>query len=142
MPVLTEVRSIIAGGNRVLMNRLDMLRLGLKEGDRVRLVSATNPEGVWDLGNGRKVEVAGPVKGVEGIRPGTVAVSWHYGHWAYGAGEYEINGVRVPGDPRRAEGLCANVVMRLDTKLGNMCLTDPIGGSASFYDTRVRVERA
>lgn len=29
-----------------------------------------------------------------------------------------------------------------DTKLGNVCLTDPIGGSASFHDTRVRVERA
>jgi len=134
--------ALLPGGNSVLMNRLDVLRLGLKDGDRVRLVSATNPEGVWDLGNGQKVEIAGPVKEVEGMRPGTVAVSWHYGHWAYGAGDFEVDGVRVPGDPRRAVGLCANAVMRLDTKLGNVCLTDPIGASASFYDTRVRVERA
>lgn len=32
--------------------------------------------------------------------------------------------------------------MLLDTKMKTTSLTDPIGGSASFYDTRVKVEKA
>lgn len=127
--------------NYVLMNRADLLRLGLRDGDLVKLASPTNPDGVWDLGNGQKVSISGKVKGLEGIRPGTVAVSWHYGHWAYGAGDVIVNGQRIAGDPRRSAGLCPNAVMRLDQTLGNVCLSDPIGGSASFYDTRVKVLR-
>ncbi|HFD39759.1 MAG TPA: molybdopterin oxidoreductase [Anaerolineae bacterium] len=125
--------------NYVLLNRSDVNRLGLEDGAEVKLVSASNPEGVWDLGNGDKLEVRGKVKGLEGIRPGTVAVSWHYGHWAYGAGDIVVDGQVIPGDGRRAKGLCPNAVMREDAALKNICLTDPIGGSASFYDTKVKV---
>jgi anaerobic selenocysteine-containing dehydrogenase len=35
--------------NPVLMNALDAERLGLRDSDRVRLISASNPDGVWDL---------------------------------------------------------------------------------------------
>ncbi|RMH43590.1 MAG: twin-arginine translocation signal domain-containing protein [Deltaproteobacteria bacterium] len=125
--------------NHVLMNRRDAARLGLRDGQRVRLVSASNPKGAADLGNGQSVEIAGPLSVVEGIVPGAVAVSWHFGHWAYGSRPVEIDGVRVPGDARRAAGLCPNPVMQIDPKLGDVCLTDPIGASASFYDTRVAV---
>jgi hypothetical protein len=31
--------------------------------------------------------------------------------------------------------------MRLDPVVGDVCLTDPIGGSASFYDTVVKLEK-
>ena len=31
--------------------------------------------------------------------------------------------------------------MWLDPVVGDVCLTDPIGGSASFYDTYVRLEK-
>lgn len=125
--------------NPIFMNREDAQRLGIREGQVVTLVSRTNPDGVWDLGNGLKVAIAGRVKLVEGLRPGVVAVSWHYGHWAYGASDVVIDGVRVRGDRRRGGGLCPNAVMLVDDRLGDVCLTDPIGGSASFYDTRVRV---
>jgi anaerobic selenocysteine-containing dehydrogenase len=131
----------ILAENYVLMNRGDMQRLGLRDGDMVKLVSATNPEGVWDLGNGGKLVVSGRAKGLEGIRPGTVAVSWHYGHWAYGARDIVVDGQLIAGDPRRSAGLCPNAVMRIDEALGDVCLTDPIGGSASFYDTRIKVVR-
>ena len=70
-----------------------------------------------------------------------VAVSWHYGHWADGSAEVVVNGQRVPGDERRGKGLCPNAVMLLDEAMETTCLTDPIGGSASFYDTPVTLQR-
>ncbi len=127
--------------NYVLINRTDADRLGLIDDDNVKLVSATNKDGVWELGpHGRRL-VAGKVKTCEGLRPGVVAVSWHYGHWAYGSAEVVVNGQRVPGDERRGKGLCPNAVMLLDEGMETTCLTDPIGGSASFYDTPVTLQR-
>jgi tetrathionate reductase subunit A len=38
--------------NPVLMNASDAASLGLKDGDLVKIVSASNPNGVWDLQNG------------------------------------------------------------------------------------------
>ncbi|RMG91891.1 MAG: molybdopterin oxidoreductase, partial [Candidatus Dadabacteria bacterium] len=125
--------------NYILMNSRDAKALGLEDGSRAKIVSASNPDGVWDLRNGRKVPIAGRVKVVEGIRPGVVAVSWHAGHWAYGASDQEVDGKLVRGDRRRATGLCPNAAMRVDPALGDMCLTDPIGASSSFYDTKVKV---
>lgn len=127
--------------NHVMMNRRDAARLGLRSGERVRLVSRTNPEGQVNLGPAGYVEVAGPLEVVEGIAPGVVAASWHFGHWAYGSREVLIDGERVPADRRRAAGLCPNPVMLVDPRLGEVCLTDPIGGSASFYDTFVAVKK-
>jgi hypothetical protein len=86
--------------------------------------------------------VQGKVKLIQGIRPGTVAISWSYGHWAYGSNDVVIDGETVPGDPRRGTGIVPNPAMWLDPVVGDVCLTDPIGGSASFYDTRVRLEKA
>jgi len=51
-------------------------------------------------------------------------------------------GAAVKGDGRRGTGICPNVVMRGDDSIGDGCLTDPIGGSASFYDTMVNVVKA
>ncbi|GAB4575189.1 MAG: molybdopterin-dependent oxidoreductase [Anaerolineae bacterium] len=126
--------------NFVYLNRQTAEEKGLADGDRVRVVSASNPDGVWRLGDTER-PVVGTVRVVEGLRPGTVAVSWHYGHWAYGAGDVTINGVVVPGDERRAGGVCTNAVLREDPTLGNVCLQDLIGASASFYDTMVRLEK-
>jgi len=52
-----------------------------------------------------------------------------------------VDGQLIAGDSRRSAGLCPNAVMRIDEALGDVCLTDPIGGSASFYDTRIKVVR-
>jgi anaerobic selenocysteine-containing dehydrogenase len=88
------------------------------------------------------VLTGGKVKPIEGVRPGVVVVSHHYGHWAYGANDVVIDGEKVRGDDRRKKGLSPNGAMRLDEHTKTSCLTDPIGGSASFYDTRVRLVRA
>ena len=128
--------------NYVLVSKSDAQAYGLKDGDTVRVVSPSS-SGLIDLGNGTQAKVEGKVKTLEGMRPGTVAVSWHYGHWnAYGArAEIEIDGSRITTDVRRATGLCPNPVMQVDTSIGKVGLTDPIGGGASFFDTRVKLEK-
>ncbi len=128
-------------GNKVLINRRDGVRLGIRDGDRARLTSKTNPTGEVDLRDGTKMKVEGEVKLIEGIRPGVVAVSWHYGQWnAYGASDkIVVDGTRIKPDPRRAVGLCSNLINRVDESVGRAGLTDPIGGSVSFYDTDVKV---
>ncbi|MFQ5342580.1 MAG: molybdopterin dinucleotide binding domain-containing protein, partial [Anaerolineae bacterium] len=131
--------SAILPENGVLMNRRDAEALGIRDGDLVRITGKSNPDGVWNLGHGRVRPVEGKAKVIEGIRPGVVAVSWHYGHWAYGSSDVVVDGQVIAGDPRRGTGLCTNAVLRVDDATGNSCLSDPIGGSASFYDTRVRV---
>ncbi|MFQ5459228.1 MAG: molybdopterin dinucleotide binding domain-containing protein, partial [Anaerolineae bacterium] len=136
------IETAVMKENFILLNRADAEDRGLADGDRARVVSASLPDASVSLGDGRVYEVAGRVKVVEGIRPGTAAVSWSYGNWAYGSNDVEVDGEVVVGDRRRATGLVPNPAMRVDDVLGDVCLTDPIGGSASFFDTRVRVEKA
>jgi anaerobic selenocysteine-containing dehydrogenase len=135
------VQTAILPENYILMNSQDANRIGLKDGSRARIVSASLPDARFDLGDGRSYTVAGKVKVTEGMRPGTVAVSWSYGHWAYGSNDVEVDGQVVRGDARRASGIVPNPAMRVDPVLGDVCLTDPIGGSASYYDTKIRVEK-
>ncbi|MDO8612128.1 MAG: molybdopterin-dependent oxidoreductase [Dehalococcoidia bacterium] len=124
------------------INKKDAERLGLDDGDKVRVLSASNPEGVWDLKNGTKKPMIGKVKVIEGIRPGVISFSLGMGHWAYGSGDVEIDGEVIKGDERRAKGLHANAAMRTDTVNPNTCLSDVVGGSAVFYDTRVKLVKA
>lgn len=131
----------VAPENYVLMNAQDAARLGIRDGDMVKVISPDNPEGVWDLGNGQKKPMVGKVKVVQGLRPGVIAFSLGHGHWAYGASDISIDGRVIRGDPRRATGVHANAAMRVDPYLKNTCLVDPVGGSAVFYDTRVKVVR-
>lgn len=128
--------------NFVLLNKVDAERLGLDDGDRVKLASSSLPDGSFDIAEGRSHEVSGKVKRVQGVRPGVVVVSHHYGHWAYGSDDVVIDGETVKGDDRRNKGLNPNPAMRLDDHTKTACLTDPIGGSASFYDTRIKLVKA
>ena len=125
--------------NSVILNEVDATRLGLKDGQTVKLVSASNPEGVWDLKNGQKRPIAGKLRVIQGIRPGVVAFSLGHGHWAYGSEDVRVDGKVIKGDPRRGKGLHGNAAMRVDPVLGNTCLEDPTGGSAVFYDTQVKL---
>jgi anaerobic selenocysteine-containing dehydrogenase len=125
--------------NFVLMNAADASSRGLAEGDLVKITSPTNLEGIWDLANGNTLPIAGKVKTTQAIRPGVIGFSLGFGHWAYGGVDVMINGVNVSGDQRRVKGIHANAAMRVDPYLGNTCLVDPVGGSAVFYDTQVKV---
>jgi anaerobic selenocysteine-containing dehydrogenase len=128
--------------NSVILNEVDAGRLGLKDGQTVKIVSATNPTGVWDFANGQERPMAGRLRVIQGIRPGVVAFSLGHGHWAYGSTDVRVDGEVVKGDPRRGKGVHANAAMRVDPVLGNTCLSDLTGGSAVFYDTQVKVTGA
>jgi anaerobic selenocysteine-containing dehydrogenase len=125
--------------NFIEISAADAQRLGLQTGDQVKVVSATNPEGVWDLAQGRTRPMIGKVRVEQGIRPGVVAFSLGFGHWSNGAGQMVIDGVPIPGDTRRATGVHANAAMRLDPVLKNTGLVDPVGGSAVFYQSQVKL---
>jgi anaerobic selenocysteine-containing dehydrogenase len=125
--------------NYVEVAAQDARRLGLKYGDQVRIVSASNTDGVWDLGNGKRIPMQGKVKVLEGIRPGVVAFSLGHGHWAQGAVAFEIDGKTLTRDERRAKGFHANAAMRVDPVLKNTTLSDVVGGSAVFYQTQVKL---
>jgi anaerobic selenocysteine-containing dehydrogenase len=125
--------------NFIEISALDSQRLKLKDNDLAKIVSASNPEGVWDFGNGRKKAMVGKIKVLQGIRPGVVAFSLGHGHWAYGAGDVVIDGERIRADSRRATGVHANAAMRLDPVLKNTGLVDTVGGSAVFYQSPIKL---
>lgn len=127
--------------NYIAVAATDAKRLGLKDGDLVKVSSASNPDGVWNLGNGNVKEMVGKVKVIQGIRPGNIAFALGYGHWAYGASDVVINGQTIKGDPRRATGVHANAAMRVDPVLGDVSLSDLTGGSVVFYDTQVKLTK-
>lgn len=126
--------------NSVQMNPADATQLGLRNGDMVKISSATNPAGEWDFGPPLgKRPIAGAVKIIQGLRPGVISFSLGHGHWATGSTDVSIDGVLIKGDPRRAKGVHGNAAMRTDPLITDMCLTDPVGASAVFYDTMVKV---
>jgi anaerobic selenocysteine-containing dehydrogenase len=125
----------------LLINSQDARKLHIKDGDMVRVTSSSNPKGEYDLQNGRKHPIEGKAKVTEGIRPGVVAFPLGFGHWASGSADMEIDGTIVKGDPRRAVPLHANGAMQLDPVMGNVTLSDLAGGSAVFYDSKVKVEK-
>jgi len=146
----TKSRTIANGWLRELLpenflqvSRADAARLGLQGGDLVRVESASNPTGLLDLGNGESKPMEGRVRISEGIRPGVIAYSLGFGHWAYGSRDIEVTDggttTVIQGDPERAKGVHLNPVLRTDPHITNTCLEDLVGGSAVFYDTRVRL---
>lgn len=117
------------------INPMDARRLGLKNGDWVRISSANHTKGV-----------SGPVRILPGVRPGVVTFAHSFGHWHYDSGLWTINGKTYEGDAYLNGRSRFNSVMRLDPSLTDAsgwgtCMEDPIGGSACYYDTRVKVEK-
>jgi tetrathionate reductase subunit A len=124
------------------MSASDARRLRLQDGDLVRLLSASNPDGAWDLQDGTSKPMIGKLKVVEGMRPGVVSFGLGFGHWASGARDVVIDDTIIEGDPRRAAGFHGNGAMRIDPFLGNTTLSDIAGGSAVFYDSKIKVVKA
>jgi anaerobic selenocysteine-containing dehydrogenase len=125
--------------NFILMHADDAQARGLNDGDNVRIMSATNPAGEWDFGNGHTQGMIGKVRTTQGMRPGVIGFSLGSGHWAYGSQDVTINDITIKGDPVRVKGIHANAAMRTDPLITNTTLFDPVGGSAVFYDTNVKV---
>lgn len=134
--------SSLLPANYILINTATAAKLGFKAGEKARIISATNKKGEWELPNRDSKPMVGEIKIVEGIRPGVVAVSWHFGHWGYGSSDTSIDGKVVKGDVRRRTGLCPNAAMLIDPVLKNACMSDPIGASSSFSDTSIKLIKA
>jgi anaerobic selenocysteine-containing dehydrogenase len=137
--ITNQYLSEIMPENEIIVNTVDAKRLGLKEGQKVKVVSATNTEGVWDLKNGTKKPMVGKVRVTETIRPGIVTFTLGHGLWATGGDDMIIDKKLVKGDPRRRAGVHANAAMWIDPYLKNTCMIDKVGGSVSFYDTKVKL---
>jgi anaerobic selenocysteine-containing dehydrogenase len=116
--------------NFIEMNPQDAEARDLQTGDRARLTSASAPQGVEGL-----VQVTGTVA------PGVVAVSHHFGHWEMSSRAHRVNGTNIAYDASRGAGINATPLMRADPVFPNVTLQDRVGGSASFYDTRVEVRK-
>jgi anaerobic selenocysteine-containing dehydrogenase len=116
--------------NPVEISAIDAAALRVETGDRVKVTSASNREGI-----------VGKARVTQGLKPGVVAISHHYGHWESHAWPIEINGAVLPHDPSRGAGVQPNVIMRTDNRYRNVGLQEPIGGSCSFYDTWVKVKK-
>ncbi|MBW1980076.1 MAG: molybdopterin-dependent oxidoreductase [Deltaproteobacteria bacterium] len=114
----------------VQINASDAARLNIEHGDLVRVYSSSNPEGVQ-----------GKAWVTQGMRPGIVAIPHSLGHWQYSSKSFEVDGKKTAYAEWIGKGCSANPVMMLDPHLQDVCLTDPIGGSASFFDSRVAIEK-
>jgi anaerobic selenocysteine-containing dehydrogenase len=125
--------------NGVIINKADADKIGLKDGDRVKVASATNPEGVWDFKNGVRKPMIGRVQVTQTVKPGVITFNLGFGHWATGSSDVTIDGKVIKGDPRRAAGVHLNAAMYIDPYLKNTPLQDPVGGSAVFYDPKVKL---
>ncbi len=114
--------------NGIQIAAADAERFGIRNGDAVWVVT---PEGR------RK----GFARVRQGLRPGVIAYEVGYGHWGYGATNYQIDGKRVEGDKVRRAGIHLNPILRRDPDVWQMSLMDLVGGSVVFFNTRARLEK-
>jgi tetrathionate reductase subunit A len=116
--------------NPVEISAADAAAMRVQTGDKVKVSSVSNRKGI-----------VGRAKVTQGLKPGVVAISHHYGHWEQHSRPALIDGVEAPHDPSRGAGLQPTLIMRTDGKYRNVSLQEPIGGSCCFYDTQVRVKK-
>jgi tetrathionate reductase subunit A len=131
--------------NFILMHTDDAMRLRLKSMDAVRLTARHLPEGV-----------VGKLQVSRSVKPGCLAVSFHYGHTQFGASPVEghkleqaflgadkvVKQGKLIAEPRYGAGINPNALSRLDTHLRNTPLVDLVAGIPDFSNTRVRVAKA
>jgi anaerobic selenocysteine-containing dehydrogenase len=122
--------------NPVEISALDAAALRVVTGDRVKVSSASNSKGI-----------VGRARVTQGLKPGVVAISHHYGHWESHSRPIEISNDPDMGDftmghdPSRGAGIQPTQIMRTDKRYPNVSLQEPIAGSCSFYDTWVKVKK-
>jgi tetrathionate reductase subunit A len=143
--VLSSVTMEVVPTNHVHMLDSDARRLGFQDLDPVRLISRSNPTGI-----------TGSIKLTRLLRPGTVGVSFHYGHTQFGASSLAVqdaasvflggssvaDGSGLKANPGMGTGTNFNAVARLDEDFGNTPLVDVCGGIPDFSSTRVKIVRA
>jgi len=116
--------------NPIEISAIDADNMNIETGDEVRVSSASNTTGI-----------TGKALVTQRLKPGVIAISHHYGHWEQHARAHVVNGQPAGHDPSRGEGLQPTQIMRTDKLNPNVSLQEPIGGSCSFFDTWIKVEK-
>jgi tetrathionate reductase subunit A len=115
--------------NPVSINADDATRLGIKNGDRVRV---TTPGG----------SALGTALVRKGVMRGVVAVEHGYGHKELGARAHVIGGTRQPVKPALAAGLNLNDLGIADpTRKEASVWLDPVAGSSVRQGLPARIEK-
>jgi anaerobic selenocysteine-containing dehydrogenase len=117
--------------NFVEISAADAAGLQIETGDLVKVTSASNTNGI-----------TGKARVTQGLRPGVIAISHHYGHWEQHSRPHNIDGKPTLYDASRGAGIQATQLMRADARYPNVSLQEPIGASCSFYDTWVKIAKA
>ena len=88
--------------NYIEINPKDAAKHNLKNGDRVRLISASGgtAEGILQVR--------------EGVSRGVIAVAFGYGHWEYGARKHQIGTSSLGFDAKRAKGVLLSGISLVD----------------------------
>jgi len=107
--ILNQALGADAATNYVQMNVATAAQLGIKTGDTVTIET-------------RVGKINGTAQAVQGIRPDTIAVSYHYGQWSKGY------------DPAGRKGTAINQVLEHHPDL--------ISGHNSFNDTKCKLYKA
>ena len=129
--------------NYILMNEQDAVREKLSTGNRVRLISRSNSQGI-----------TGEIKVTKLVRTGCLAIAHHYGHTMMGAAPLSVTNAnqvffggnavadkkKLKPDMTIGRGINANNISRLDRRLNNTPLTDAVGGIPDFSSTKVKIE--
>jgi tetrathionate reductase subunit A len=116
--------------NAVEISAQDAVALEVETGDKVKVASASHSEGI-----------VGKAKVTQGLMPGVVAISHHYGHWEQHSRPITIDGSEAPFDPSRGAGIQPTQIMRTDKQYPNVSLQEPIGASCAFFDTWVKLSK-
>ncbi|WP_434132265.1 molybdopterin-dependent oxidoreductase [Sporomusa sphaeroides] len=129
--------------NYILMNERDAAREKLSTGNKVRLISRSNTQGI-----------TGKIKVTKLVRTGCLAIAHHYGHTMMGAAPLSVTNAnqvffggnavadkkKLKPDMTIGRGINANNISRLDRRLNNTPLTDAVGGIPDFSSTKVKIE--
>jgi anaerobic selenocysteine-containing dehydrogenase len=116
--------------NPVEISAGDAAALGVETGDRVKVASVSNPDGI-----------EGKALVTQRLKDGVIAISHHFGHWEQHSRPHEVDGIPMGHDPSRGAGIQPTQIMRTDKLYTNVSLQEPIGASCSFYDTQVKVTK-
>ncbi|MHB1405459.1 MAG: molybdopterin-dependent oxidoreductase [Desulfitobacteriaceae bacterium] len=125
IPLLQDM----AKTNYIEINLADAEKLGLADGEQVKLVTPTG-------------EATGTIKVRRGVRQGTIAIEYGFGHWGAGARSYQVGDKNIPADPELGSGVLLNLITLRDPSLkAKHPLYDLVGGSTDRNTTKARLEK-
>ncbi len=115
--------------NGIIIHPDDAGNLGLKNGDRIRVISPAS-----------QVEAIAMVR--NGIQRGVLGVEHGFGHWGLGAAGLEIDGKAKKASRTRGAGVAHNLLgMNDPTRKGVSTLADVAVGANARQDIFARVEK-